>query len=323
VHGSTLGRSRDATEADVQRLTILVTPDARWVLPDTPEFFEALGDPIPDYDSIAFAVKNLGFIRYQALERSIVEIELHPRNVELPALLAVQTQILRSEVQLFRIKFFDTEWRSEISSSAEHVVSRLSELCAPVFAPPPTERFHVEAQDLSRVFDDEDNWLRPLAQKWRVSFGQFDPSVISLALAHRLLSRMMIVGVKPRAPEPIWRFIGDGHKWIGNDFHHSGIGEKMENMPDKEYGAWVSGFYKTVAASGQPRYDLVTGSIQYEDENGRPRRPHRYERLMLPWKTPSDEVFVTMCSMPLGRSAGSKSSSSMTPPPSMKSAMSA
>ncbi len=304
-----LGRSRDETGANMQRLTMLVTSDAQWVLPDTPEFFEALGDPDPDYDSIAFAVKNLGFIRYQVLERSIVEVELHPRNVELPALLAVQQEVLRSQVSLFRIKFFDTEWRSEISSSPDHVVSRLSELCAPVFAPPQSDRFHVEAQDLSRVFDDEDNWLRPLAQKWRVSFGQFDPSVISLAVTHRLLPRLMIVGVSPRTPEPIWRFIGDGHKWIGNEFHQRGIGEKMENMPDKEYGAWVTAFYKTVASSGQPRYDLVTGAIQYEDENGRPRRPHRYERLMLPWKTPSNEVFVTMCSMPLGRSVGSKSSS--------------
>ncbi len=153
----------------MQRLTMLVTSDAQWVLPETPEFFEALGDPDPDYDSSAFAVKNLGFIRYQVLERSIVEVELHPRNVELPALLAVQQEILRSQVSLFRLKFFDTEWHSEISSSPEHVVSRLSELCAPIFTPPTMDRFSVEAQDLSILFGDEENVLRPLAQKWRVS----------------------------------------------------------------------------------------------------------------------------------------------------------
>src|SRR5713226_8593501 len=171
---------------------MLVTSDAQWVLPDTPEFFEALGDPDPDYDSIAFAVKNLGFIRYQVLERSIVEVELHPRNVEIPALLAVQQEILRSQVSLFRVKFFDTEWRSEISSSREHVISRLSELCAPLFTSPKTERFVVQPQDLSTLYGDEENVLRPLAQKWRVSFGQFDPSVISLAVTQRLLSRLMI-----------------------------------------------------------------------------------------------------------------------------------
>lgn len=279
----------------MQRLTMLVTSDAQWVIPETPEFFEALGDPNPDYDSIAFAVKNLGFIKFQVVGNSIIEIELHPRNVELPALLAVQQEILRSQVGLFRIKFFDTEWRSEISSSPEHIIARLSELCAPLFTSPKTERFVVQPQDLSTLFSDEENVLRPLAQKWRVSFGQFDPSVISLAVTHRLLSRLMIAGIRPHVPEPRWRFIGDGHTWIGGQYQHLGIGEKVENMPDKEYGGWANQFYRSVAASGQPRYDLITALVDYQDED-RKRRSVCYERLMLPWKTPSDEVFVTMCS---------------------------
>lgn len=284
------------SEADVQRLTMLLTPDAQWVLPDTPEFFAALGDPDPDYDSVAFAVKNLGFIKFQVLGNSIIEVELHARNVELPALLAVQQQVLRSQVTLFRIKFFDTEWRSEISSSREHVISRLSELCAPLFTAPTTERFLVKPQDLSTLFGDEENVLRPLAQKWRVSFAQFDPSVISLAVTHRLLSRLMIAGIRPHQREPRWRFIGDGHTWIGGQYQHLGVGEKVENMPDKEYGGWANQFYQSVAASGQPRYDLITALVDYQDEDGKPRRSVGYERLMLPWKTPSDEVFVTMCS---------------------------
>jgi hypothetical protein len=280
----------------VKRLTMLVTPDGKWVFPNTPEFFAALGDTTPDYDAVAFAVKNLGFISYQVIEQSIVEIELHPRNVELPALLAAQQQLLNSQVQLFRIKFFDTRWESEISSSAEHTIDRLSELCAPVFTPRTSERFIVEPQDFSHVFKDEGSALRPLAQKWRVSFGHFDPTVISLAVRYQLLSRLMIAGMKPRAHEPVWRFIGEGHKWIGEEYQLFGVGQKVENMPDKEYGGWATPYYKSVAASGQPRFDLVTAAIQYEDEAAKPRRPVRYERLMLPWKTPSDEVLVTMCS---------------------------
>lgn len=279
----------------MQRLTMLVTSDAQWVIPETPEFYEALGDPDPDYDSTAFAVKNLGFIKFQVVGNSIIEIELHARNVELPALLAVQQEILRSKVGLFRLKFFDSEWRSEISSSPEHIISRLSELCAPLFTSPMTERFVVQPQDMSTLYGDEDNVLRPLAQKWRVSFGQFDPSVISLAVTHRLLSRLMIAGIRPHETEPRWRFIGDGHIWIGGQYQHLGLGEKVENMPDKEYGGWANQFYRSVAATGQPRYDLVTALVDYQDEN-RKRRSVCYERLMLPWKTPSDEVFVTMCS---------------------------
>lgn len=279
----------------MKRLTMLVTPEGRWVFANSEEFLALLGDAAPDYDAISFAVKNLGFIKFHFIEQSIVEIELHPRNVELPALLAAQQQLMTAQIKLFRIRYFDIAWHSEISSSAERTVARLSELCTPVYSPAMHERFIVEPRDFSSIFADETNQMRPLAQKWRVSFGHFDPGIIALAMRHQLLSRLIIIGVRPRDHEPVWRFIGDGHKWMGGMF--SLQGEKVENLPDKEYGGWASEYYKSVAASGQPRYDLVTTQIQYENEDGKPWRPVRYERLLLPWKTPSDEVFVTMCSI--------------------------
>jgi hypothetical protein len=284
---------------------MLVTADGEWLLPDSPEFFEALGDPDPDYDAVAFAVKNLGFIKFQIIEHTIVEIELHPRNVELAALFAVQQQLVSLTVKLFRIKYLDTNWRSEILSSAEHVIARLSELCSRLAAPSPDERYSVEPRDLSELFQDEGNWLRPLAVKWRMSFGQFDTAVISVAVTHGLLSRLMIVGIRPGNSEPTWRFIGEGHSWIGRNYHLSGIGEKVENIPDKDYGEKINHYYKAVAATNQPRYDLVTGAVQYQDENGKPKRVRRYLRLMLPWKTPSQEVLVTMCSAPVDTAADS------------------
>lgn len=280
----------------MQRLTMLVTPEGQWVFPNTDEFYDALGDPNPDYDAIAFAVKNLGFIRFEVIEKSIIEIELHPRNVELPALLAVQQQLLSSDINLFRIKYFDETWRSEISSTAEHAVERLSQLAAPPFIPPQSGRFLVEPKHCNTLFDGEDCPFRPLAQKWRMSFGHFDPSVISLAVNHQLISRMMIVGIKPRESEPRFRFIGHEHLWLGGNYYVSALGEKVQNQPDKEYGEWVNEFYKSIAATRQPRFDLVTASLQYQNEPGAPRRTITYERVLLPWKTASDEVFITLCS---------------------------
>ena len=171
-------------------LTMLVTPDGKWVFPNSADFLAALGDPDPDYDAVEFAVKNLGFIKYQIFARSIVEVDFHPVTVEIPALLAVQQQILSSINCLFRIKYFDSCWHSEIFSSIKHTVERLSELCAPVYTPPKTDKFVVsQVKDFSEVFEEEDSQLRPLAQKWRVSFGHFDPTVISVASRHELLSR--------------------------------------------------------------------------------------------------------------------------------------
>jgi hypothetical protein len=278
----------------VKRLTMLVTGDGEWMLEDSAEFRAALGDPEPDYDAAAFAVKNLGFVKFQLLDNSVIEVDLHPRNTQLPALLAVQQQILLSHVKLFRIKYFETSWHSEIMISAEQAISRLSELCTPEVVLPSNERFYVEPKDYSELFNNDEQPLRPLAQKWRMSFGHFDPSVISFAIKNQILTGMMVVGVGPKRKDPIFRFIGDEHNWLGKSYHMTGIGEKVENQPDKEFGSWVSEFYKSVASSGQPRYDLVTALVQYQGETGRPRRVVRYERLLLPWKTPTDEVFVTL-----------------------------
>lgn len=292
----------------MKRLSMMVTPEGQWMLEDSTEFRAALGDPNPDYDAALFAVRNLGFIKFQILDGSIVEIELHPRNIGLPALLAVQQQLLSSQVRLFRIKYFDTAWRSEIMTSSERAISRLSELCAPAFAPPPRERFTAEPRNFSSLFDDENSPLRPFAQKWRVSFGYFDPSVISFAIDHQLLSRMMIAGVRPRTMDPVFRFIGDGFKSLDDEYPFHAIGERIENLPDREYGSWVAEFYKSVARTAQPHYDIVTAAIEARPASNK-FFITRYERLLLPWKTPSDEVLVTVVSKTLAEEKSGERSS--------------
>lgn len=276
----------------MNRLTMLVTADGEWVLEDSAAFRAALGDPDPDYDSLSFAVKNLGFIKFQTVDDLIIEIELHPRNVELPALLSVQQQLLSSQVKLFRIKYLDMAWHSEIMCSSERAIARLAELCSPELIPQANEKFIVETRDYRTLFDDQENPFRPMLQKWRMSFAQFDSSVISLAIQHQLLSRMAIVGVRPPHTDPVFRFIGDGFRWLEHDHQLHVIGQKVEDLPDKDYGMWVSEFYKSVAITGQPRADCVTAQM-----HPWPRMHQtyttRYERLLLPWKTPSEEIFVT------------------------------
>jgi hypothetical protein len=289
---------------------MLVTADGQWVIEDSAEFFNAVGDSDPDYDAAAFAVRNLGFVRVQTLGDSVLEIELHPSTVQLPALLAVQQQVLTSRVRLFRIKYLETTWKSEITSSAEAAVTRLSALCAPAFVPASSQKYVVEAKDYSVLLSNEQSRLRLMAQKWRMSFGQFTPSVISFAIEHRLLSRMMIAGITPNRTEPVFRFIGDGFNWLASDYQFYGIGEKIENLPDKEYGAWVSEFYKSVATTGQPRYDHVSAMIHAGEPEANPYLT-RYERLLLPWRTPSSEILVTLSSQTLVGPSSTDSPSAM------------
>jgi hypothetical protein len=106
----------------------------------------------------------------------------------------------------------------------------------------------------------------------------------------------MIAGVTPGRPDPVFRFIGEGHaNWLDSAFRFHAIGEKLENFPDKEYGRWLSQFYKNVARTGEPRYDYVTAAIRREPD----MYSTRYERLLLPWKTSTDEILVSLSSRTL------------------------
>jgi hypothetical protein len=282
----------------VEQLTVLVTSDGKWVLPGSDDFLAALGDLDPDYDTIGFAVRNLGFIKYQILDRLVTEIELHPRNVALPALLAVEHQLEEPPTKLFRIKHLDTEWHSEISASPEHTVARLRELCAPsAVEPVSNERFRVEPQDPNALLRDADNPLRLLTQKWRASFGQFDPTVISFAIQHGLLARLMIAGMSANGGDPVFRFIGAGFPWLDAEYQDKAIGEKLESLPDKNYGAWLSAFYKSVGQSGEPRFDKVTAQMklgQRQRQSQSLTYQTRYERLLLPWRSASGETFISL-----------------------------
>lgn len=281
----------------MQQLTMLVTAEGKWVLPDSDEFHAALGDPEPDYDAAGFAVRNLGFVKFQVLDRLVTEIELCPRNVNLRAMLAVEKLLCEAGTNLFRIRYLADEWQSEISASAEHTLARLRELCAPVFKPVLTERFRVETQDPSGLFDTQRGRETPLgrmAMKWRVAFGNFDPLVMSVAARSDLLPKLVVVGIREKDPRPILRFFGESHRWAGDTYRVNGIGQPVDAMPDQEYGAWLAQFYESVASNGQPRYDIITADMEYHSEAGRPHRVSRYERLLLPWRA-SGETLVTSC----------------------------
>jgi hypothetical protein len=112
------------------KLAILIGPDGRWFHENSPEFLAHLGDCDPDYDATLFAVRNLGFVEFAHYDSRLVEITVHPRNVEGSTLRAVQNLVSLSRAELFIIKHFERSWKSEIASSARDAAIRMFQLCA-------------------------------------------------------------------------------------------------------------------------------------------------------------------------------------------------
>ena len=138
----------------MNRLTMLVTSGGSSGCSRTaPSFALLWAIPNPITMPAAFAVKNLGFIKFQILDNSIIEIDLHPQNVEFAALLAVQQQLLSSQIRLFRIKYFEACWKSEILCSSEIGCYASLRIVLPEVRAAGQRQFLVEPQDYSKLFE--------------------------------------------------------------------------------------------------------------------------------------------------------------------------
>lgn len=275
--------------------TYIVSENGDWLSDAGSDLHEMIGDPQPDFDAGEFAVRNLGCIKVETVGGTLVEIGVHPANVRPGALRAVAEWVAASGYPIYKLRHLAAlRWESEVVTNAEQAARRLIELCSPVpsIEASSSERYAVLRQDCARVMADEHHPFRPLLQKWRVSFGNFDETVIPFAARQGLLSRLMIASVDRRRPDPTFKFVGDGFFFFGHDFPYRAIGTKVRDLPDREYGDWVSRFYAEVALAHQPRYDRVDAAIR-ESRRG-PRT--RYERLLLPWRAGSGEVLVTLSS---------------------------
>jgi len=274
--------------------TFLVTPDGRW-LPETGlEFLKEVGDLDPDYDAPMFAVKNLGFIKVEIISDLVVGITVHPRNVDLNSLIAVNHVLSKSTARAFCIRYLTTRWEREILPSAERAFERLHDLysLARLEDQRSSERFSAVRQDHERILNSGEHRLRPILQKWRMAFGAFDDTVLPFMARHGFLRRTIVVGVHPEEPDPVFRYVGDAFDWLGDrDFPYRAIGEKVVNQPDREYGQWVAEDYRQTALRKLPQLDKVTASLR-----GREGQTV-YDRLLLPWTTKSGEILVTVSSL--------------------------
>jgi hypothetical protein len=279
---------------------LLVTSDGQRVLPETDAFFTRLARLVPGSDPIKFAVGELGFVRFRPGDGGVMVIEFDPRSVDRRALLRAERHIRDCGAGAFRVRLANAAaLGTDPPLSAAEAVGRLRELCGPPDEPANTERFAAQPLSYASLLRKTDDPFCRLGRKWCNSFGGFDSSVMAFAGEQDLLSRLIVFAVRPRTEELEFRYIGAGHDWLTRHYRVDPIGDTIDSQPDKEYAAWVSQFYRAVVRSGEPRCDIVTATLRLGRE---PAYDIRYERLLLPWKSASDESLVTLVSRVLWRS---------------------
>ena len=125
--------------------------------------------------------------------------------------------------------------------------------------------------------------------------------------AASLLPRLAIIGVKPRQQDPVWRFVGHGHGWMGRGIRPQGDrreGREYSRQGLRRMGQQLLPIGSRIGAAAL-RPGQHVDAVPQRARQAVAAGPLR--EVLLPWKTPSEEIFVTLCSRTVGGGAAAES----------------
>ena len=141
------------------------------------------------------------------------------------------------------------------------------------------QRFSKEALPMARLNDELGLvHLNQLYKAWKSSNGRLTPEV-SDQLERITLGRSMLARMAGQAAVVVQ--FGHGYKNIDPGWCEYAIGRPVQELPDREYGAWVATSMTATHESRRPQLELVEADLE---RIGLAPVRVRYERLMLPWR---------------------------------------
>ena len=236
-----------------------------------------------------YLVRNLGYIRVRLRpKRRSAQVAFRSSAVTAQSILSVADFLLKNPADQYIVQRVHDNPTLIHVEAVEDVVSVLVDQTDNEFRRP---RFFNQNLSLERIAQHgPKSVFHPLLDAWIKSSGDLDTaraSGIKFDDADRkYLSRN--VGGYPEFHE-----IGSGFTAL-RSVAVSAKNIAIDDLPDREYGAWVSDSLLATEYFRLPKYELMEATVRIPGEA--PFRS-RYERLLLPWKA-KGEIFVSSISHP-------------------------
>ncbi|MCA8928165.1 MAG: hypothetical protein KDC18_08845 [Alphaproteobacteria bacterium] len=290
-------------------MQVSVSPEGAIYAPGTEAFFERIGYSNPDFDAGDYVVRNLGFVSIARRSTERMMVRMRPSLVSSAALDSALRVLVGQNFSHGEIQHYDREWTSEVWPNDPAMLHRLVELCeksGEAYEP----RFGAKPLQLESMADTDDNPLRPLFQKWRISASVFDDTTMPFLINYGLDYRLIVMTADGVSDPLRFQFMGEGFKFYDARQKANIIGAPINRQPDVDYGQWLLGQYSKVVKTGMPSLDYVTACIRSDSGPG---RRSRYERLLLPWRTADNKLLVTCASILISSEAEGATSGDLPP----------
>ena len=264
-----------------------------------PEAIEMLLDyPDADFDIIAYAVRNLGWIEI-SLNRGAGRIEAKFRSltVSFGAVSALYELLsdpiwtdIRFEHDLFGwITQAYTD--SHAASAALHVIVRS---VIEFYHHPPYTSIEKNPASLQEEESTGSKTLASVLEFWRERGGLIPDDLTPILRDIGILPRLMLIGVDPSGTDGRFQYIGAGFTVYGDRWPREAIGRNIREQPDRAYAARVAESCMMAALGSEPGYTHVDACIALPEQE--PRRS-RYKCLKTPWQHPCGDRILMITSV--------------------------
>ena len=240
-----------------------------------------------NFDLENYLVRNMGFCRLSEVGRSI-RVTFRPATLGAATLGALFSRLSRGDYIRFVLEILDDEPRYELIVDIEDAAARIIKVGAEsekVRRP----RFFQQPLNIAALQDTRHRHLRAMFKLWRSSAGVLDAKLRERVLSLRT-GRVLLARIERGAVT--LEHIGTGYTAISSPDYLASRGKQLKELPDHDYGNWVTDAFLDAVADPVPKLELIEAELN----SGSSPVSIRYDRLILPW-TDRGASFVTSCSV--------------------------
>ena len=258
-----------------------------------PELRRRLGCPEPGEDFAARAVREHGYVLLRE-RKGALHVTLRPARVKRPTLATLFYRLAEAKPARLLLSHLGREWQHEVSGSTHEAMLRLEDLVAFASGWAPRAIYAVERHSLIPRRLPSLQQLAPLLAVWHLMGGRGPDRLAELLAPLGFLDRAAIVR-KPRGSGRLtFEHRGKAFTFYQPCWNLLAMGRDVEDQPDGVYGTNTARCYRETFAEDAPRFESVDALIRTP---GHEVRRSRFDRLILPWRTPRGERVATGVSL--------------------------
>jgi hypothetical protein len=247
-----------------------------------------LNYPLADFNLSDYAIRNLGFVWFKPGTNG-ARLKLRADLFTKACFEQIVRLVIEHRIERLVIEHEAAGEPIEILHNINDIIARLDFLRGTTPGERPRANYIIETLDLGRLRHAKRRRLAETFASWLRSRGRLPRDFAPLRQAGALADGHLLVSLE-RDDQAIIQ------AWPSNIAYYSAsdsarlIGRDLSDQPDGLFGRWSAKPYYEAVRQSAARLDLIEAVIR---PPGAAPLVSRYERLLLPWRTGSGELWVS------------------------------